>query len=60
MQPIKEIKTVQSKGPYFLGGYSIGGLIAFEMAQQLKRQGDEITFLILLEPISPNKFSFEK
>ncbi len=34
---LKEMKTVQPEGPYFLGGLSIGGLIAFEMAQQLYR-----------------------
>jgi thioesterase domain-containing protein len=32
---IKEIRRVQPHGPYFLGGYSFGGAIAFEMAQQL-------------------------
>jgi len=57
---LKEMKTVQPKGPYFLGGYSIGGLIAYEVAQQLQRQGEEVALLFLLEPISPYKFSFEK
>ncbi|MCP4264051.1 MAG: SDR family NAD(P)-dependent oxidoreductase [Candidatus Brocadiaceae bacterium] len=57
---IKEMKTVQPEGPYFLEGYSIGGLIAFEMAQQLYRQGEEIALLFLLEPISPVRFSSEE
>ncbi|MBT7697714.1 MAG: hypothetical protein HN737_09940 [Desulfobacterales bacterium] len=54
---IEEIKSVQPEGPYFLGGYSVGGLLAFEMAQQLCRSGDEIAFLFLLEPSTPIKFS---
>ena len=36
---IKEMRTVQAKGPYFLGGLCIGGMVAFEMAQQLQKQG---------------------
>src|SRR5262249_1832473 len=35
---IQEIKTVQKEGPYHLGGWSMGGMIAFEMARQLKSQ----------------------
>ncbi len=38
---INEIRSVQPEGPYFLGGYSFGGTIAFEMAQQLAAQGQE-------------------
>ena len=57
---IKEMKTVQPEGPYLLGGYSIGGLIAFEMAQQLIRIGDSVSLLFLLEPISPGRLSSEK
>src|SRR5262249_54584319 len=32
---LKEIQAVQPEGPYFLGGFSFGGLVVFEMAQQL-------------------------
>jgi len=46
---IKEIKALQPKGPYFLGGYCLGGTIALEMAQQLKRNGDEIGLLFMIE-----------
>ena len=46
---IQEIKTVQPYGPYFLSGWSLGGLIAFEMAQQLTAQGEKIAFLGLLD-----------
>ena len=46
---IKEMRTVQSEGPYFLGGYSYGGLVAFEMAQQLRQQGQEVALLVLFD-----------
>ena len=46
---IKEIKTIQPQGPYLLGGYSFGGLVAFEMARQLKEQGQEVSLLALLD-----------
>jgi len=46
---IKEIKALQPKGPYFLGGYCLGGTIALEMAQQLKLQGEEIGLLFMIE-----------
>jgi amino acid adenylation domain-containing protein len=56
---IKEIKTVQPQGPYLLSGFSLGGLIAFEIAQQLQAQGQEIELLALVDPTSPNLTSSE-
>jgi thioesterase domain-containing protein len=50
---LEEIRTVRPKGPYFLGGYSFGGTVAVEMAQQLKRQGEEVSVLFLLDPDIP-------
>jgi amino acid adenylation domain-containing protein len=38
-------------GPYRIGGFSFGGLFALEIAQQLVREGDEVEFLFLLDPI---------
>ncbi|NET73537.1 MAG: AMP-binding protein, partial [Sphaerospermopsis sp. SIO1G2] len=46
---IKEMKSVQPEGPYYLLGYSFGGMLAFEIAQQLYRQGDTIAALVLLD-----------
>ncbi|BAU67247.1 amino acid adenylation domain-containing protein [Stanieria sp. NIES-3757] len=51
---IQEIKTIQPEGPYLLGGYSLGGTIAFEMAQQLTQQGEKISLLALLDCQGPN------
>jgi thioesterase domain-containing protein/acyl carrier protein len=42
---IREIKQIQPRGPYHLGGYSLGANIAFEMAQQLQARGDEVGLL---------------
>ena len=42
---IQAIQTVQANGPYFLMGWSLGGIVAFEMAQQLSHQGEQIAFL---------------
>lgn len=46
---ISEIQTVHPNGPYALGGFSFGGIIAFEMAKQLKEQGKEIKFIALFD-----------
>ena len=50
---IQELKNIQSHGPYFLSGWSFGGLIAFEMAQQLTAQGEQIAFLCLIDIYPP-------
>lgn len=44
---LTEIRKVQANGPYFLGGYCFGGLVAFEMAQQLRQQGDQAALVAL-------------
>ena len=36
---LDEMRKVQPSGPYFIGGYCFGGIVAFEMAQQLWKQG---------------------
>jgi Thioesterase domains of type I polyketide synthases or non-ribosomal peptide synthetases len=46
---IKEIMSVQPQGPYFLGGYCLGGSIAFEMAQQLSAMGENVELVVLLD-----------
>jgi thioesterase domain-containing protein len=39
-------------GPYLLGGWSLGGVIAFEMARQLRASGQDVGLLVLLDPCS--------
>jgi phthiocerol/phenolphthiocerol synthesis type-I polyketide synthase E len=46
---IREIKSLQARGPYYLGGYCGGGTIALEMAQQLLNEGDDVALLALLD-----------
>lgn len=50
---LAEMQRVQPDGPYCLLGYSLGGVIAFEMAQQLSRSGKEVVFLGLLDILKP-------
>jgi thioesterase domain-containing protein/acyl carrier protein len=53
-QYIEEVKILQPQGPYYLGGWSIGGIIAYEMAQQLMEQGEKVNQLTLIDSYLPN------
>ncbi|MCX7595891.1 MAG: amino acid adenylation domain-containing protein, partial [Fischerella sp.] len=50
---LNEIRTIQPKGPYLLGGWCYGGIIAFEMAQQLQRQNETVDLLVVIDTILP-------
>ena len=50
---IEALQTVQPEGPYYLGGWSMGGTVAFEMAQQLHAQGQKVALLVLLDTRIP-------
>ena len=45
---IAQLRVSQPRGPYLLCGYCGMGAVAFEMAQQLRRQGEEIALLVLV------------
>jgi amino acid adenylation domain-containing protein len=51
---IDAMRSVQAEGPYFLGGWSMGGVVAFEMAQQLRAQGQRTALLALLDTRIPD------
>jgi len=53
---IKEIQTIQKTGPYLLGGHSFGGHVAFEMSQQLQKQGQEVALVVILDTLAPNPY----
>ena len=53
---LKQIRGVQPQGPYLIGGFSFGGLVAYEMAQQLRQSGQEVALLVLIDP-TPPRFS---
>jgi thioesterase domain-containing protein len=55
---IAELRKVQPHGPYLLGGFSGGGLTAFEMARQLLAAGEEVAMLVLLDTPLPKKQKF--
>jgi thioesterase domain-containing protein len=44
-----EIRAVQPSGPYRIGGWSFGGLAAFELARQLRAAGEEVELLAILD-----------
>jgi thioesterase domain-containing protein/acyl carrier protein len=49
---VKKLRRVQPHGPYFLGGYCMGGTVALEMAQRLTAQGEEVALLALFDTVN--------
>lgn len=47
---IKSMRVVQPEGPYLLGGWCNGGLVAYEMARQLHAAGQSVDLLVLMDP----------
>jgi thioesterase domain-containing protein/acyl carrier protein len=54
---IEAMQSIQPEEPYSLGGWSMGGIVAFEMAQQLQARGQKVNRLVLLDssPLDENK-----
>ncbi|MGI9073372.1 MAG: non-ribosomal peptide synthetase [Bryobacteraceae bacterium] len=52
---IEAIRTIQPKGPYNLAGWSFGGVVAFEMAQQLAATGETVGMLGLIDTFFPGR-----
>jgi acyl transferase domain-containing protein/thioesterase domain-containing protein/NAD(P)-dependent dehydrogenase (short-subunit alcohol dehydrogenase family) len=52
---LEEIRTVQPHGPYLFGGFSGGGLVAYEMAQQLRAEGEEVAIVVMLDTPIPGR-----
>jgi thioesterase domain-containing protein len=46
---LSAVRAVQPSGPYRLGGWSMGGVVAYEMAQELRRQGETVEVLALFD-----------
>lgn len=51
---ISEIRRLQPKGPYYLGGASFGGAVALEIAQQLLAQQEQVALLAIFDHVLPN------
>ncbi|GAB1209746.1 hypothetical protein APSETT445_008527 [Aspergillus pseudonomiae] len=50
---VTEIKRRQPEGPYMIGGYSVGGVLAFEAARQLLEDGNEVKKMFLIDTACP-------
>jgi thioesterase domain-containing protein/acyl carrier protein len=56
---VEALLAHKPEGPYLLAGYSAGGLVAFEVAQQLRRKGHQIDMLVILDvPAQSPKFKY--
>jgi thioesterase domain-containing protein len=51
---VEQIRRVDARGPYHLGGYCFGGVVAFEMARQLKQAGSEVAMLAVIDAAPRN------
>jgi thioesterase domain-containing protein/acyl carrier protein len=52
---LEEIRRVQPHGPYYLSGGCVGGVVAFELAQQLRAAGEEVATLVLIDSNYPTR-----
>ncbi len=52
---LEEVRSVQPHGPYLLGGFSGGGITAYEMARQLLAAGEQVAMVVLLDSPLPNR-----
>jgi amino acid adenylation domain-containing protein len=52
---VRKLVAVQPTGPYFIGGWCYSGLLAYEVAQQLRENGQEVGLLVLLETLNDVK-----
>jgi amino acid adenylation domain-containing protein len=52
---IEAMRTVQPNGPYYLGGYCFGGVVAYEMACQLHQQGEKVGLVALMDSSPPRR-----
>ena len=50
---VEAVRSIRPRGPYLLGGWSMGGPVAFEMARQLRGQGQSVALLALLDSHAP-------
>jgi acyl-CoA synthetase (AMP-forming)/AMP-acid ligase II/thioesterase domain-containing protein len=50
---LRALRRVQPDGPYHLAGHSFGGLVALEMAHQLRQAGEEVALLVMLDSFPP-------
>jgi non-ribosomal peptide synthetase component F len=49
------LRAVRPKGPYVIGGFCIGGLIAYELAQQIEASGESVEMLLVIDAAPEDK-----
>jgi amino acid adenylation domain-containing protein len=54
---VEAVRAVQPTGPYLLGGWSMGGLVALEMARHLRELGQEVALVALIDSPAPEKLA---
>jgi acyl-CoA synthetase (AMP-forming)/AMP-acid ligase II/thioesterase domain-containing protein/acyl carrier protein len=54
MRYVRELRSVQPRGPYHLAGHSFGGLVAFEMAHQLRAADETVALLAVIDSFAPD------
>jgi thioesterase domain-containing protein len=52
---IAEMRQVQPSGPYMIGGFSGGGITAYEIARQLEMMGEEVSIVVMLDTPLPQR-----
>ncbi|RKH57012.1 AMP-binding protein [Corallococcus llansteffanensis] len=52
---LQALREAQPRGPYLLGGWSFGGLVAFEMACRLQAEGEQVARLVLFDTLAPGR-----
>jgi thioesterase domain-containing protein len=52
---VREVRRAQPEGPYFLGGYCMGGTVALEVAQRLTAEGEEVALLAMFDTVNWSK-----
>ncbi|MCG7410809.1 non-ribosomal peptide synthase/polyketide synthase [Paenibacillus sp. ACRRX] len=59
---LDEIKKVQPNGPYMLGGWSLGGAIAYDLACKLEQRGESVSLLVLMDTMlaKGNRYEFSE
>lgn len=53
------VRSAQPRGPYLFGGYSFGGMVAYEMARQAFEAGDQVEGLLLVDAYTPDSSSMQ-
>ena len=56
---VAELRSFQPEGPYFLGGFCLGGLLALEAAEQLVAAGQKVSLVMMVQSIHPEAMDFK-